>query len=62
MGCDRDKNYPRIEEAKTAGKRGLEDKLAKKRCGAGSGDVCCDICAACEEARSAIDMWFFARC
>lgn len=57
MGCDRDKNYPRIEEAKTAGKRGLEDKLAKKRCGAGSGDACC-VRAAREKARSAIDMWF----
>ncbi|MDA1378812.1 hypothetical protein PCI56_01685 [Plesiomonas shigelloides subsp. oncorhynchi] len=57
MGCDRDKNYPRIEGVKTVGKRG-EDKLAKRRCGEGSGNVCCDICAAREKARSAIGMWF----
>lgn len=59
MGCDRDKNYPRIEGVKMTGKReeGGEDKLAKRRCGEGSGNVCCDICAARAKARSAIDMW-----
>lgn len=62
MGCDRDKNYPRIEVVKTVGKRGGEDKLAKRTCGVGNGDACCDIRAARAKARSAIGMWFFARC